>query len=157
MLALRTMLKPGDKAPDFAVNDHLGRRVSLADLLAAGKTVVLWFYPKADTPGCTREGCGFRDQKAAFDAKNAVIYGVSFDTQEENKAFAEKFSFNFPLLSDTDKQVAKAYGVLNFTRLFANRVTFVIDPEGVIRHIEQGGDAIDPAGAVQACPLPKRQ
>jgi peroxiredoxin Q/BCP len=85
------------------------------------------------------------------------VLGISLDSQERNGKFAVETGATFPLLSDTDKQVAKAYGVLNFTRLFANRVTFVIDPEGIIRRIEEGGDAINPSGAVQACPLPKRQ
>ena len=85
------------------------------------------------------------------------MLGISLDSQERNRKFAEETGATFPLLSDTDKHVAKAYGVLNFTRLFANRVTFVIDPDGIIRHIEEGGDAIEPAGAVQACELPRRQ
>ena len=85
------------------------------------------------------------------------MLGISLDSQERNRKFAEETGATFPLLSDTDKHVAKAYGVLNLTRLFANRVTFVIDPEGIIRHIEAGGDAIDPAGAIQACPLPRKQ
>ena len=85
------------------------------------------------------------------------MLGISLDSQERNRKFAEETGATFPLLSDTDKHVAKAYGVLNLTRLFANRVTFVIDPDGIIRHIEEGGDAIDPAGAVQACELPRRQ
>ena len=85
------------------------------------------------------------------------MLGISLDSQERNRKFAEETGATFPLLCDTDKQVAKAYGVLNFTRLFANRVTFVIDKEGIIRHIEEGGDAIDPSGALHACPLPGKQ
>jgi len=84
------------------------------------------------------------------------VLGISLDSQERNRKFAEETGATFPLLSDTDKQVAKAYGVLSFTRLFANRVTFVIDNEGIIRHIDEGSDAIDPGGALQACPLPAR-
>lgn len=84
------------------------------------------------------------------------MLGISLDSQERNRKFAEETGATFPLLSDTDKQVAKAYGVLSFTRLFANRVTFVIDKEGIIRHIDEGSDAIDPGGAFQACPLPAR-
>ena len=82
------------------------------------------------------------------------MLGISLDSQERNRKFAEETGASFPLLSDTEKKVAKAYGVLNFTRLFANRVTFVIDKDGIIRHIDQGSDAIDPAGAAQACSLP---
>ena len=85
------------------------------------------------------------------------MLGISLDSQERNRKFAAETGATFPLLSDTDKQVAKAYGVLSFTRLFANRVTFVIDSEGIIRHIDEGGDAIDPAGALQACSLPRKQ
>jgi len=85
------------------------------------------------------------------------VLGISLDSPERNRKFAEETGASFPLLSDTEKQVAKAYGVLNFTRLFANRVTFVIDKDGIIRHIDEGGDAIDPSGALQACPLPGRQ
>ena len=83
--------------------------------------------------------------------------GISLDSQERNLKFATETGATFPLLSDTEKQVAKAYGVLNFTRLFANRVTFVIDKDGIIRHIDEGSDAIDPSGAMQACELPRRQ
>jgi len=85
------------------------------------------------------------------------VLGISLDSQERNRKFAQETGASFPLLCDTDKQVAKAYGVLNFTRLFANRVTFVIDKDGVIRHIDEGSDAIDPTGALQACPLPRKQ
>ena len=85
------------------------------------------------------------------------MLGISLDSQERNLKFATETGATFPLLSDTEKQVAKAYGVLNFTRLFANRVTFVIDKDGIIRHIDEGSDAIDPSGAMQACELPRRQ
>ena len=83
--------------------------------------------------------------------------GISIDSEERNRKFAEETGASFPLLSDTGKQVAKAYGVLNFTRLFANRVTFVIDKAGIVRHIDEGSDALDPSGARQACPLPGKQ
>ena len=85
------------------------------------------------------------------------MLGISLDSQERNRKFAQETGATFPLLSDTEKEVAKAYGVLSFTRLFANRVTFVIDRDGIIRHIDEGSDAIDPSGAMQACPLPGRQ
>jgi peroxiredoxin Q/BCP len=85
------------------------------------------------------------------------VLGISLDSQERNRKFAQETGATFPLLSDTEKEVAKAYGVLSFTRLFANRVTFVIDRDGIIRHIDEGSDAIDPSGAMQACPLPGRQ
>jgi peroxiredoxin Q/BCP len=82
------------------------------------------------------------------------VLGISLDSQDRNRKFAEETGASFPLLSDTDKQVAKSYGVLSFTRLFANRMTFVIDKEGIIRHIDEGSDALDPSGAFQACSLP---
>ena len=85
------------------------------------------------------------------------MLGISLDSQERNYKFAEETGASFPLLSDTEKQVAKAYGVLSFTRLFANRVTFVIDKDGTVRHIDEGSDAIDPSGAFQACSLPRKQ
>ena len=85
------------------------------------------------------------------------MLGISLDSQDRNRKFAEETCASFPLLCDTDKVVAKAYGVLSFTRLFANRVTFVIDKDGIIRHIDEGSDAIDPTGAVQACTLPRKQ
>jgi len=82
------------------------------------------------------------------------VLGISLDNQDRNRKFAQETGATFPLLSDTEKEVAKAYGVLNFTRLFANRVTFVVDKDGIIRHIEEGGDAIDPSGTIHACSLP---
>jgi peroxiredoxin Q/BCP len=82
--------------------------------------------------------------------------GISLDSPERNRKFAEQTGASFPLLSDTEKQVAKAYGVLSFTHLFANRVTFVIDKDGIVRHIDEGGDAVDPSGAIQACSLPRK-
>ncbi|MFN7133963.1 MAG: peroxiredoxin, partial [Myxococcales bacterium] len=97
-------------------------------------TVVLWFFPKADTPGCTAEGCSFRDLKAEFEKKNAVILGASFDTAAENRAFAEKFHFNFPLLCDTDRALGLAYGAADSRDApNARRIGVVIDPEGKIK------------------------
>jgi len=84
------------------------------------------------------------------------VLGISLDSPERNRKFAEQTGASFPLLSDTEKQVAKAYGVLSFTHLFANRVTFVIDKDGIVRHIDEGGDAVDPSGAIQACSLPRK-
>ena len=83
--------------------------------------------------------------------------GISLDSQERNRKFAEETGASFPLLCDTAKQVAKAYGVLSFTHLFANRVTFVIDKDGFIRHLDEGSDALDPSGAIHACALPAKQ
>src|ERR1017187_6125387 len=96
----------------------------------------------------------YQSDIAKFQAAGAQVLGISLDTQERNRKFAEETCASFPLLCDTDKVVAKAYGVLSFTRLFANRVTFVIDKDGIIRHIEEGSDAIEPSGALHTCSLP---
>ncbi|HYP25983.1 MAG TPA: peroxiredoxin [Blastocatellia bacterium] len=125
------MLQVGDPAPDFTARAHTGEDVSLRDL--RGKNVVLWFYPKADTPGCTAEGCGFRDRIESYSGKNVEILGVSFDTEEENRAFAEKFNFPYRLLCDTDRKVGVAYGAADDpSAQYARRITYVIDPEGRI-------------------------
>lgn len=133
------MLQVGDVAPDFTLSDQNGQSVTLSKL--RGKTVVLYFYPKADTPGCTAESCSFRDAQAQFDAVNAVILGVSPDTVAAQLAFADKFSLPFPLLADHDHKVAEAYGVwgekVNYGKKYfgITRSTFIIDPEGRIQRI----------------------
>jgi thioredoxin-dependent peroxiredoxin len=120
-------------APDFSARDHEGRTVSLKDL--RGKSVVLWFYPKADTPGWTAEGCGFRDHKSEYEKKGAVILGCSFDPPEANGAFAKKFGFNFPLLTDADKSIAIAYGAADDASARSpRRVGVVIGPDGRVKH-----------------------
>jgi peroxiredoxin Q/BCP len=127
------MLDPGTPAPDFRVQTHDGRTISLADL--RGSKVVLWFYPKADTPGCTVEGKGLCTQQAAFDSLGAVILGVSFDAAPANKAFAEKFGFQYPLLCDTDRRIGMAYGACDSPSAgHARRISYVIDESGTIRH-----------------------
>lgn len=134
------MLKVGDKAPDFATHDHRGRPVTLQDF--HGKTVVLWFYPKADTPGCTAEGCSFRDLSADFATKNAVILGVSFDNAADNAAFAEKFHFTFPLLCDTSRAMGMAYGACDDVKAStAKRIAAVIDPQGKVKQYYPKVDA----------------
>ena len=134
------MLQTGETAPDFEATDHNGNTVRLRDL--RGKKVVLWFYPKADTPGCTKEGCSFRNFQSEYAAKNAQILGVSFDTQAENKHFAEKFSFNFPLLCDTDHKIGLAYGAGDSDKdEYARRIAYVIDEEGKIAQAHAKVDA----------------
>ena len=102
-------LKVGQKAPDFTVMDDQGEKVKLADL--KGKKVVLYFYPKDDTPGCTKEACAFRDGIDKIKKRGAVVLGVSADSMESHKKFKSKFDLNFPLLADSDKKMIEAYGV----------------------------------------------
>jgi peroxiredoxin Q/BCP len=127
------LLKPGDPAPEFEALSHIGEPVRLDDY--RGRNVVLWFYPKADTPGCTIEGKGFRDGIHDLEARNAVVMGVSFDTVDENAAFAEKFSFPFLLLSDPGREIGLAYHAADRPdQEHARRITYVVDPEGRIAH-----------------------
>jgi thioredoxin-dependent peroxiredoxin len=143
------MLKAGDVAPDFTVRDQTGKTHTLSEY--RGKTVVLWFYPKADTPGCTAEGCSFRDYKAEYDKKNAAILGISFDTAAENTAFAQKFSFNFPLLCDTERKVGLAYGACDDAQAAnARRAGVIIGPDGKVKAYYPKVDArAFPAEALQ--------
>ena len=125
------MLQPGTDAPEFSVNDHNGNTIQLKD--CRGKKIVLWFYPKADTPGCTMEGQGFRDDFKTFEDKGIQIFGVSLDNESDNKAFAEKFSFPYPLLCDVNREIALAYqAVKNKEDQYASRISYVIDEEGKI-------------------------
>jgi peroxiredoxin Q/BCP len=123
----------GSPAPAFRLSDHTGTERTLEGY--RGKRVVLWFFPKADTPGCTLEGCGFRDRSAGYAAKGAAILGISFDSVEANRAFAEKHGFVFPLLCDTSGAVGRAYGVAPPGQTFPRRATFVIGPTGVIEQV----------------------
>ena len=125
------MLQPGTDAPDFSVNDHNGNSINLKDYL--GKKIVLWFYPKADTPGCTMEGQGFRDDIKKFEAKGIQVFGVSLDNEKDNKAFAEKFSFSYPLLCDVNKDIALAYhAIKSADDQYAARISYVIGEDGKI-------------------------
>jgi thioredoxin-dependent peroxiredoxin len=125
------MLQPGTKAPAFSVNDHNGNSINLKDCL--GKKIVLWFYPKADTPGCTVEGQGFRDDFKKFEEKGIQIFGVSLDNEKDNKAFAEKFSFPYPLLCDVNKDIALAYhAIKSADDQHAARISYVIGEDGKI-------------------------
>jgi len=125
------MLQPGADAPEFSVNDHNGNKINLKDFL--GKKIVLWFYPKADTPGCTMEGQGFRDDFKKFQQKDIQIFGVSLDNENDNKAFAEKFSFPYPLLCDVDRDVALSYQAVSSKEdQYAARISYVIGEDGKI-------------------------
>ena len=130
------MLQPGADAPEFSVNDHNGNKINLKDFL--GKKIVLWFYPKADTPGCTMEGQGFRDDFKKFQQKDIQIFGVSLDNENDNKAFAEKFSFPYPLLCDVDREIALSYQAVSSKEdQYAARISYVIGEDGkVLESIE---------------------
>lgn len=132
-------LKEGDKAPDFALPDDSGALVKLKDL--RGKNVVLYFYPKDDTPGCTTEACSFRDESKAIKAKGAFVLGVSTDNVASHQKFKTKYKLNFPLLADVDKSVVNAYGVWKEKSMYGRtymgieRTTFIIDENGRIKKI----------------------
>jgi len=127
------MLAAGTPAPEFDLKAHDGSRVRLSSL--RGKKIVLWFFPKADTPGCTMQGSSFRDHHGDFTSRGVQILGCSFDTVADNKAFADKFGFPFPLLCDTTREVGLAYGACSTTSAKnARRITYVIDENGVIAH-----------------------
>jgi thioredoxin-dependent peroxiredoxin len=132
-------LNPGDPAPDFTLPDQDGNDVSLSSL--RGKTVVLYFYPKADTPGCTTQACGVRDHRADYEAAGAVVLGVSPDAPKKIAKFVDKYDLGFTLLGDEDHSVAEAYGVWVKKSMYGReymgneRTTFVIAPDGTIKDI----------------------
>ena len=122
----------GDIAPDFEAPDETRSRVKLSAL--KGSTVVLYFYPKDDTPGCTAEACSFRDSHSEFQKKGIKVVGVSVDNEKSHTKFKEKYNLNFTLVADKEKDIARKYGVLS-DRGVASRVTFVIDSHGKIAHV----------------------
>jgi thioredoxin-dependent peroxiredoxin len=132
-------LHVGDKAPELGIPDQDGKRVSLKDL--KGKQVVLYFYPKDDTPGCTKESCDFRDSISSIQKAGAVVVGVSLDGQASHQKFIKKFSLPFPLLSDEDKTVSTAYGVYKEKSMYGKkywgieRSTFIIGKDGTLKNI----------------------
>jgi peroxiredoxin Q/BCP len=151
-------IKVGAPAPDFNLSTDGGKKLSMKDL--KGKNVVLYFYPKDDTPGCTREACAFRDNLPKFDTKDATIVGVSKDSSESHDAFKAKFQLPFPLVADTDGKLCEAYGVWGERErdgkkfMGINRSTFLIDKTGVIRKEWRGvnpdGHAEEVLQAIQA-------
>jgi peroxiredoxin Q/BCP len=141
------VLRVGDPAPDFEMVSDSGERVKLSE--QRGKRVVLYFYPKDDTPGCTRQSCGLRDNYSAFQAHNALVFGVSPDDQASHAAFRSKFELPFPLLIDEGHRVAEAYGVWGGQRNV--RSHFVIDEEGNLADVQvQVSPEDSVARAVQA-------
>jgi thioredoxin-dependent peroxiredoxin len=124
----------GSVAPDFTLPSQSGEMVRLGDFVG-NKPVVLYFYPKDDTPGCTKEACAFRDEFESFRKLDAEVVGVSSDSVESHRKFAARHDLPFTLLSDEAGKVRKLYGASNTFGLFPGRVTYVIDEEGVVRHI----------------------
>lgn len=127
-------VKPGDSAPDFEGPTSDGSRLGLKDFVGK-KNVVLYFYPKDDTPGCTKEACSFRDNLQPIRDMGAEIIGVSLDSIQSHSKFASKYGLSFPLISDKEKKIANAYGVLKDTGTSASRVTFIIDKSGKVAKI----------------------
>jgi len=136
---MKKELEIGDKAPDFNLPASTGEKISLKSL--KGKNIVLYFYPKDDTPGCTKEACSFRDDLAKFKKNSTIILGVSNDSLDSHEKFKTKYSLNFPLLSDEDQSISEKYGVYKEKNMYGKkfwgieRSTFVIDSEGKIKAI----------------------
>ena len=133
------MLNAGMKAPDFTLNDQNGSPVRLSDYL--GRKVVLYFYPKDNTPGCTRQACAFAESYSAFREQNVAVIGVSKDSVASHVKFAQKFDLPFTLLSDPERQAIEAYGVWQEKKMCGKvsmgvvRTTFIIDEQGMIEHV----------------------
>lgn len=133
------MLKEGDKAPGFKLKDNKGNEISLKDYL--GKDIVLYFYPKDDTSGCTKEACSFRDNYPEFQKLDSVVLGISADSEESHRKFISKYDLPFTLLSDPDKKVIEEYGVWKEKSMYGKkymgieRTTFLIDKKGMIKKI----------------------
>lgn len=148
------MLKEGDKAPDFNAKDQDGNDVKLADL--KGQRVVLYFYPKDDTPGCTKEACSFRDADDVYKSKGIRVLGVSTDNEKSHQKFISKFQLPFDLLADTEKQIVEAYGVWGEKSMYGKkymgtfRKTFLIDGDGKIVKIFEKVDVAAHADEVLA-------
>jgi len=145
-----SQLKAGDKAPEFTAKDQDGTPVSLTDF--KGKTVVLYFYPKDNTPTCTVEACDFRDNYQSLLSKGYQVIGVSADDEKSHKKFIKKYNLPFPLLADTDMEIVNAYGVWGEKKLFGReymgiiRTTFIIGADGAIQHVI---DKVDSQAASQ--------
>jgi peroxiredoxin Q/BCP len=127
------MVEEGSQAPEFELESDDGRRVQLSEL--RGKPVVLYFYPKDDTPGCTAQACGIRDAFAEFRARGAEVFGISSDDVDSHRKFKEKYSLPFTLLADPQREAGEAYGVTQDGSAFFTRSTFVIDADGTVTKV----------------------
>ena len=132
---IKSRVGVGDLAPGFTLPSQSGEEVSLKDFLGKKRAIVLFFYPKDDTPGCTKEACSFRDGYEQFEKLEAEVIGVSSDSTKSHQRFAQRHGLPFVLLSDEEGEVRKLYGVPNTLGLFPGRVTYVIDNKGVVRHV----------------------
>lgn len=138
-LTKNVILEVGEKAPDFEALDEHGKKVSLKQF--KGKTIILYFYPKDNTPGCTKEACSLRDRYISFKKKNIIILGVSKDSQKSHQSFIEKHDLSITLISDTDKKVQQAYGVWQEKTMYGKktmgtvRTTYIISPEQKIAYV----------------------
>jgi peroxiredoxin Q/BCP len=131
---MKDKVEIGDKAPEFALKNQNGETVSLKDFFGK-KTVVLYFYPKDMSPGCTKEACAFRDSYEAFKDAGAEVIGISSQSQESHSIFSLRYNLPFTLLVDEGSKVRRLYGVRSSLGMIPGRVTYVIDKEGVVRHI----------------------
>jgi peroxiredoxin Q/BCP len=127
-------LKVGERVPDFTLPDQNGAPVSLGELLAEG-VLVLYFYPKDDTPGCTKEACAFRDERDEFARAGAIVVGVSSDDVQSHRRFVDKYALPFRLLSDREGELRRRLGVPKALGFIDGRVTYVIDAHGIVRHV----------------------
>jgi thioredoxin-dependent peroxiredoxin len=133
------MPKVGETAPLFSGQDQYGKTINLSDLIGK-KILLLYFYPKSFTPGCTKEACGFRDRVGELQKDNVEVIGVSFDTVARQKEFTEKYKLNFPLIGDPDGKIVDLYGVRMDHMHMAHRVSFLIGLDGKIVHVTDSGD-----------------
>ncbi len=146
------MLQAGEDAPDFSVKDQIGEEIKLSDF--RGQKVVLYFYPKDDTPGCTKEACSFRDAKDVYAEHKIKVFGVSLDDEKSHRKFIAKYDLPFTLLADTEKEVSNAYGVYgekkNYGKTYMgiNRTTFLIDEDGKIVKVFKKVDVANHAAEV---------
>jgi peroxiredoxin Q/BCP len=127
-------IKVGDRVPNFSLPSQTGTTVNVGDLIGK-KSLVIYFYPKDDTPGCTAESCAFRDSYEVFTDAGAEVIGISADSPQSHQQFAQKYNLPFTLLSDSDNRVRKLFGVPATLFVLPGRVTYIIDKEGIVRHI----------------------